>query len=756
MKTKMIAWVTGIILLIILLMTVIVSMEQPGEGISRAQASKALALALTDKEECESRAKERQSSWFSAKEKDNWFVMYMDYLYEEGYFDPQLTEASLKSAQKELTYQEAAIAAGKISGRLKSRVGMTKYNRTKPYPKEEWWSLYNEILSHTDEDGAVKQVEAVLYGTPSNLLQAESWTAYTTQGNFGFQGLALDTFIDCRIHFYARGSEMIAITGIPERDVVYENVWLSQADKETFRVYLGSTYRDFMTDGKVNLEGMAPNLVDITLKDGRLKDVAVKKDRISGKVLSVTEDAIELEGYGILPLSQQFHVYKVYGDFEVLGPEDILVGYDLQEFVAADGMLCAALMEREFDAKTIRVLLMDSGFSSIFHPSVEIALNCNATLEYETAGGKRKKQQLKAGDVVSLQQGDKRLEHGRLILTPEASEGLQLLSVERSHGNPVYSGRLELCEEPEGITIVNELYLEEYLAKVVPSEMPYSYEMEALKAQAVCARTYAYRQIQGNAYSQYGAHVDDSTSYQVYNNTQEHSRTTQAVNETYGKMLFYGGKPAEAFYYSTSCGRGTDASIWGSTGSNYPYLQAIEICRGGSEVEAGEGDFDSFIRRKDVRAWDSSFPMFRWETDIPASLLSGQIAGVGDVEEVAVTKRGAGGIASQITVTGNKGQAVIEGQSAIRSSLGNPALKIQRQDGTIMEGSATLPSAFISLEQRKAEDGSASFHVYGGGFGHGVGMSQNGAQEMAKNQLGYEEILAFFYQGTEIKNGSGQ
>ena len=100
-------------------------------------------------------------------------------------------------------------------------------------------------------------------------------------------------------------------------------------------------------------------------------------------------------------------------------------------------------------------------------------------------------------------------------------------------------------------------------------------------------------------------------------------------------------------------------------------------------MEAGEGDFDSFIRRKDVRAWDSSFPMFRWETDIPASLLSGQIAGVGDVEEVAVTKRGAGGIASQITVTGNKGQAVIEGQSAIRSSLGNPALKIQRQDGTI-------------------------------------------------------------------------
>ena len=64
--------------------------------------------------------------------------------------------------------------------------------------------------------------------------------------------------------------------------------------------------------------------------------------------------------------------------------------------------------------------------------------------------------------------------------------------------------------------------------------------MEALKAQAVCARTYAYRQIKANAYSQYGAHVDDSTNYQVYNNTASSERTDTAVMETYGQMVFYG------------------------------------------------------------------------------------------------------------------------------------------------------------------------------------------------------------------------
>ena len=103
--------------------------------------------------------------------------------------------------------------------------------------------------------------------------------------------------------------------------------------------------------------------------------------------------------------------------------------------------------------------------------------------------------------------------------------------------------------QADGLVLVNDLYLEDYLTKVVPSEMPSSYEKEALKAQAVCARTYAYRQIQGNAYSQFGAHVDDSTNYQVYNNKETDEKTTAAVKDTYGKMLFYEDKAVEAFYF---------------------------------------------------------------------------------------------------------------------------------------------------------------------------------------------------------------
>ena len=752
MKNRMIAWVSGVVLVVVTLMVIIVKLEPPRDGIIRAQAMKAMALALTDKEECEKRAKERGTSHFSAKEKDNWFVKYMDYLYDEGYLDPELTPASLASAQGYLTYAEAAYMAGQVSGKLKLQAGSTRNNRDQAFPEEDWWQLYGSILKETDPEGKVEEMEAVLYGTPSNLDQAESWTAYTTIGNFGFQGLALDAFLDCEIRFLARSGEMIT-SSLVSRNVVYENVWLAESDGRHFKAYLGTAYREFPVSAKLGGEdGMAGNLADLHMEDGKLVKITMKRDRLSGKVLSVTEDAIEIEGYGEIPLAPNFHVYKVYGDFKVLNASDILVGYNLQEFVAADGKLCAALLEREFDAKTIRVLLMDTGFKSVFHASADLVLGSGADLEYENAKGKMVGERLEAGTQLTVGPDSPYLEYGRMIITPDEPEAITIRSIERSQGTPVYSGSLEIKGTPEGLVLVNDLFLEDYLTKVVPSEMPPSYEKEALKAQAVCARTYAYRQIQGNTYSQYGAHVDDSTNFQVYNNTSANDKSTQAVKETYGKMLFYEDKPIEAFYFSTSCGRTADAGVWGTDSGKYPYLRAVEVKEGGKSLGKEDNDgFESYIKREDVIAYDTSYPMFRWQTDLPADVASAQISGAGQIQDMTVTDRGPGGIAGELTVTGSDGTVTIKGQSAIRSALGNPSLIITKKDGGTMTGSATLPSAFIAIEKRTGEDGSLSFHIYGGGFGHGVGMSQNGAQGMAKTGKGYKQILDFFYHGTELR-----
>ena len=756
-KKQMVLWMGGILAAVILLMVFIVKVEPPAEGISRAEAAKALALVFEDPQTLEEMASERENSAFAEKERENWFVKYMDYLYEKGYLDDKVTPASLTSAQGNLTYEDVNAIAQKLSPALKKQVGMTRWNKKKTFSKNSWWDLYKDIVKENDKEGNLKEVSAVLFGTPSNMEQAESWTAYTTEGVFGFQGLALDAYMDCEIRFWVRDQEIAGMTQIADDKPVYKNIWISDVEKDQFTVYIGKYTRTFTAEGKLASQEENKNeelkscVADLHMENGKLKKITVKKERVRGKVLAVTDDFIELEGYGCVPLDDNFHVYKVYGDFQVLGKGSILVGYDLQKFVAAEGKVCGAILEQPLDADTIRVLIMDNGFKQIFHDNIELTANCNGEMIYEKENGDHESSSFKQGDTFSFEAADKKLENGRMILKPEDNEGLTVTSLERGQGKPTYSGSMEVKAEKDGLVLINELYLEDYLKKVVPSEMPASYEKEALKAQAVCARTYAYRQIQGNAYGQYGAHVDDSTNYQVYNNINTSERTDQAVNETYGQMLFYNDKPIEAFYYSTSCGHGADGSVWGKEGAALPYLRSMQIKKGARELTMEDNDtFDEYIRSKNITSYDASYPMFRWNVDIKADILSKQIPGVGNVTDVNVVSRGLGGIASEVEVKGDAGNYKIRGQSQVRSMLGNTELVIKKQDGSDMTGSASLPSAFISVEKRTAEDGSIVFRIYGGGFGHGVGMSQNGAHSMAKAGKTYKDILDFFYHGAQI------
>lgn len=94
----------------------------------------------------------------------------------------------------------------------------------------------------------------------------------------------------------------------------------------------------------------------------------------------------------------------------------------------------------------------------------------------------------------------------------------------------------------------------------------------------------------------------------------------------------------------------------------------------------------------------------------------------------------------------------INGEGQVRAKLGNPYMKITKNDGNVMKDIESLPSAYIAIENEGVDDNNiTTFHIYGGGYGHGVGMSQNGAQAMAAEGKTYEEILRFFYNGVEIR-----
>lgn len=753
-RRKLINWMAGVTTFIVVLLIVIVLLDREEDGVSLAAASRTVALTLESGNGILENAPE--TSNFDEDLSDQWYVKYMDYLYGQGYLDSGSVKADERSATSAVTYAVLSDWAKKASEEGKGETdALLSYvdsgdRAEKAVSSENFWKFYDAFRAAVDPDRAVAEVETDLYGTPDNVDGAPAWTAYTRDGIFQFEGLYLDGYIDQKIRFLARDDEILKVEEMVSDEIVYENAWISGFSGKTVTVFIGNIQREFPVKGVLKDESeISGQIGDLYLKGGTPKRLVLKKEKITGTVLAVRDTEIEIDGYGSVPLADQFKIYRTYGVLREQQKKDILVGYHMQEFVVADGKICAALTTEKPDIDMIRVLIMANGFKSLFHDTITLSCDSMAVLEY---GDEKdaKTESIAAGETVTIKPGDSRVASGRLTFR-SANEGgmITVHSLERAQGMPVYPGHMEITEESDGLLLLNEVDLEEYLKRVTPSEMPPTYELEALKAQAVCARTYAWRQIQGNAYSTYGAHVDDSTNFQVYNNTLTFDSTDTAVNETFGQLLEYNGDPIEAFYYSTSDGHGTDGSVWGADASNTPYLRAVTINNKAKKLDLTSNEaFESFIKDENTDAYDSDFPMFRWNTKTTSTILDEKIGGVGRITGLTITSRGAGGYAKTLKVVGTEGSKTFSGQSRIRSILGNVSLVYNRKDGFTSTGWDTLPSGFIYIENNGTDENQVTtFTIYGGGFGHGVGMSQNGAQGMAKQGKTCQEILKFFYDG---------
>ena len=267
---------------------------------------------------------------------------------------------------------------------------------------------------------------------------------------------------------------------------------------------------------------------------------------------------------------------------------------------------------------------------------------------------------------------------------------------------------------------IEELPLDEYLYGVVAAEMPASFETEALKAQAVVARTYTIYKIQNNSSKHENADIcDDSTCCQAWTSKDDRfakweadkaleywNKIVASVDSTQGKIVTYQGKAINAFFHSNSGGKTeTTLNVWG--GSNYPYLQTVETTgedaysQYSSEVILTKEEFINKIKEK-----HSNFSInFEEENCIQIT----EYTEAGRVKTVKI---------------GNLELSGVE----VRSLLG-------------------LKSANFSIS---IENDNIKLEVIG--YGHGVGMSQTGADSMAKQGSNYEGIIKHFYAGVEIQN----
>lgn len=348
-----------------------------------------------------------------------------------------------------------------------------------------------------------------------------------------------------------------------------------------------------------------------------------------------------------------------------------------------------------------------------------------------------------------------------VIICPQGVLGVKDLT---RKGKPaLYHGAFELIQKDDrkGFYLVNLVETQEYLKGVVPNEMPVRFGLEALKAQAVAARNYVLSP-RTQAYKEFN--VVDSVASQVYYGVNtEADLATRAVMETDGIVALYNNEPILALYSSTAGGYTESYSHAFSDpltkmfpSPNKPYLTAVPDKSEFKGLEE-EADAKKFYESK-VPSFDIESPYYRWqkqwavgelENVLKSTMIAQSKTGfihpafkqgddLGKIKDIKVMKRGASGKAVEVELMTSKGCYRIAKELVIR--------RVFQKDGI------SLPSANIVFEKKVDNYGNVTdITIFGGGFGHGVGMSQYGAGYMAtKLNQPYYNILRHYYTGINL------
>lgn len=356
--------------------------------------------------------------------------------------------------------------------------------------------------------------------------------------------------------------------------------------------------------------------------------------------------------------------------------------------------------------------------------------------------------------------------------------------------HPEYPGKLWLSLLQGGILLVNEVDMQDYLRRVLPSEMPVFFHPQALAAQAIAARTYAYSRMiappEHNFWKQFGADVDDSVNEQVYNNTSTTPASDAAVEATRGQILTFAGQPVQAFFFSTS--PGSTASIeqvWPDRPAQ-PYLKGQTQAYPVPVVIADETTALAFFQNWSRSGYyDGASSLFRWKVTLSRTELEAILAKtlpavfqnspdftqtpegatspdsadfkLGSLQNLVVTQRTPGGFVTELEVDTSSGRYLVRRESNIRTLIRpNKAFTgqdvvLERISGAKSLNFGALPSAAFALEATRDTSGALqSLTFWGGGYGHGVGMSQYGADQLGKMGQTYPQILAHFYPGSSL------
>ncbi len=739
-------------------------------------------MSLYSKEEIYSASEYK----FKDVSKDDVYYNYINLCANEGIM---IGDGNNFRSQSNLTLSEANSLIEKINLNGDKNISLNDSNMDKEVSYGLWVELFYQALVELS-DNKVYENYGISYTTPVVLATNEDNSTLQTymiteNGKLNALNLDLSAYRDYEIGVYEKNGEIVMVNSLVSTEPIIENAYVCEYSENSITIFTGGVYRSYTVNGgsNQNLEG---SICDIQIEGNTAKSININTNIQNMKVRKIDNGIITLNE-NEYEFDDNFKIYGEYGNtltFE--NKNNIRVGEELK-FIISENVVLAGVFEEEIYPKRMRVLLNDTSYANTLHK--EVIISSDAVfyvddVEYE----KNETLVIDKNNYMDIFNGD------YVEIVPSEGHKLTIKSIKRANDySPSYRGILEIIKVDNGFNIISDVSMDEYLYQVVPSEMPSSYGVSASELQALCARTYAYKEYYAGKYEKYGANVDDSTNCQVYNNIPDTEISIMAVDKTSDEIITYKGNPVDTFFYSTS--GGTTASVgdvWTTNIENFP-SESIEYLK--STVQHDENEIDltnedsvyEFYKNTDIDAPESDVNWFRWNFTLqkdelsttinnnleslyqkrPDLILTKQSDGtyisepinsVGLVKDVNVIKRGDGGNVIILEIVGSDRTIMIYTELYIRSLI-RPYQYIPNNEpitlnmvGTKMQNYTIMPSSFFTMDKTYGNDGVESITFYGGGNGHGVGLSQNGANELLNSGMSVLEVIEHYYTGAVVES----
>ncbi len=752
--------------------------------ITKGEIAKILAYTFFDNIEIET----SQSTNVYDDIQNTWYEKYVNVITPYGYMN---NNSNFFKGEEKLTLQEAQNLLDLVHEKS-VKIKINDKTKDKPVSYALWVNLYLQMLkdiSPTEsiyEKFNIKENNIIVLATNKNNEKLEN-IVVTDKGPKSAIGIDLNMYLDKEIKVLEKNGEIICVVKVEDYTPTIKNNYITSYNENEITIFVGGVERSYLVkDGeKKDLTGL---ICDIKVDNGVAKNISIYTKNVQDTILKFDEKEIEFKNIGFYTFDEDFKVYDETNEFvKWKHLKDMTVGTDKVKFIVKKDKLIAGIINKKVLPTKIRVVLNNSDYNNLYHDKVVLT----SSNSFKIVNGEDEKT-YNSYDKITIDESY--FNSNRIYVIPENTIEISNIKRNWSNQSPKYSGVLEIEKTDKGFIIVNEIEMEQYLYAVVPSEMPSSYGVETSKIQAITARSYAYNQYYQNRYRKYGGHVDDSVSSQVYNNIPPNDISIEAVNSTNGKCITYNGKVVSANFFSTSAGvTANSGEVWAKSKYLFPTYTENYLTSVPQYKNADFGDLSKeenaykFFKSVNVDSYENSYPWFRWNVKMdseeistsinnniekrynitPYTILTLQqdntyksepITNIGLVTNIEVLKRGKGGNIMELKVVGTNKTIKILTEYNIRylikpyqfvKNKGN--ITLTRNDNSKINNYSLMPSAFYVMDINYDENGNLIDVIFsGGGNGHGVGLSQNGANEMVKNNYSIEDIISHYYSGTKI------